>query len=102
MQSDYDKPAEPSKAKPYEAKPVFMPDTSRRLSFGEKAAGVSFNPSALPEVDRIKKCFAEIIDDLNDQRQKAESPDAKRYFSTAITHAEIAQMLAVKAQTWRH
>lgn len=72
------------------------------LSFGQKAAGVSFNPSNNPVVDSIKTKFAEIIDDLNEQRNKAPIGEAKRYFSKAISHAEDAQMNAVKAVTWQH
>jgi hypothetical protein len=75
---------------------------NRELSFGERAAGVTFNPGGHPEVDSIKAKFAIIIDELNDLRTKAISGEAKRYYSKAISYAEDAQMNAVKAATWRY
>lgn len=71
------------------------------LTAGQKAAGVSFNPSKDPVVDRVKKAYADIIDELNDQRNKATSGEAKRYYSKAISYTEDAQMNAVKAITWQ-
>ena len=74
------------------------------LSFGEKAVGLSFNPSSLPEVDAIKKAFAVTIDVMNDLRTKASeagNAGAARHFSVAITEAESAQMRGVKAATWK-
>lgn len=77
-------------------------ENTRELSFGEKAAGVGFNPSSINEVDKIKKECADIIDRLNYARDRATSASVKRYLSTAITHIETGQMFAVKAVTWRH
>jgi len=74
----------------------------RSLAFGEKAAGVTFNPGKHPEVDSVKGKFAAVIDELNDLRNAATSGDAKRYYSKAISYAEDAQMNAVKAITWQH
>ena len=79
-----------------------MSENTRELTPGEKAAGVSFNPSNNPIVDSVKGKFAVIIDELNDLRNKATSGDAKRYFSKAISYAEDAQMNAVKAVTWQY
>lgn len=76
-------------------------ETQRELTFGEKAVGVSFNPSALPLVDGIKGIFAGVIDICNNARAEATSGEVKRYYSKAISHAEDAQMNAVKAATWR-
>lgn len=71
------------------------------LSFGEKAAGVSFNPGGNPEVDDIKALYAAIIDKCNDLRADPNiGGEAKRYFSKAISYAEDSQMNAVKAITW--
>lgn len=53
-----------------------------------------------PLVDSLKRKYASIIDDLNEARKITEDGEAKRYLSTAITQAEISQMLAVKAVTW--
>jgi hypothetical protein len=38
------------------------------LTYGQKACGVSFNPSGDPVVADIKERFAAIIDQLNDLR----------------------------------
>jgi len=72
------------------------------LSFGEKAVGLSFNPSGNDAVTNCKRAFASIIDNLNALRKTAD-PQSQlgRYCSTAITQAEIAQMCAVKAITWK-
>ena len=70
------------------------------LTFGQKAVGVSFNPSKNPDVDRIKQVFANAIDQMDAFRKKSESAEAKRYASIAITDAESACMRAVKALTW--
>ena len=72
------------------------------LTFGQKAAGVSFNPSNNSQVDAIKGKFADIIDLLNDIRSKAQGSDETRMLSIAITEAQTAQMWAVKAVTWDH
>lgn len=76
-------------------------ESNRELTFGEKAAGVNFNPSNDPAVDSIKAKFAAIIDECNDARSMV-TGEAGRYFSKAISYAEDAQMNAVKALTWKH
>lgn len=73
----------------------------RELTFGEKAAGVSFNPSKDPAVDECKRLFADIIDICNDSRSECGRGEKARYFSKAISHSEDAQMNAVKAITWK-
>ncbi len=74
----------------------------RVLTFGEKAAGVGFNPSNDPEVDQAKAAYARIIDNLNDRRNSSPNNEVKRMLSLAITQAQESQMWAVKALTWRH
>lgn len=74
----------------------------REMTFGEKAAGVSFNPGGLPEVNTIKRQFADLIDDLHQRRERAVSAEVKRMLSIAITEAQTAQMWAVKAVTWQY
>lgn len=74
----------------------------KELSFGQRAAGVTFNPGGLPEVDSIKAKFAAIIDELNELRNAAPIGEAKRYYSKAISYAEDAQMNGVKASTWKY
>ena len=74
------------------------------LTFGEKAVGLSFNPSADGRVDTIKKQYAAVIDFLDNARQEAakdKNMGAVRHLSTAITQAEDAQMRAVKGLTWK-
>jgi hypothetical protein len=68
-------------------------------SFGEKAVGLTFNPSGDANVTTIKKLYAQIIDFCNDARAGS-SGEKARHFSIAITEAESAQMRAVKAITW--
>lgn len=75
---------------------------SEELTFGQKAVGLSFNPSGDTGVTTIKKNFAQIIDDLNSLRSDPGlSSEAKRLYSIAITEAQTAQMWAVKAMTWK-
>lgn len=71
------------------------------MTYGEKAVGLSFNPSNDSAVDRIKRLYAQIIDEMVAMRGGSESPDASRLASIAITEAQGAQMWAVKAITWK-
>ncbi len=70
-------------------------------SFGEKAVGLTFNPSGDLLVNQIKNIFAAAIDQMNEFRHVATSPEMKRLASIAITEAQGAQMWAVKAVTWK-
>lgn len=69
----------------------------KSLTFGQKM--VNFNPAKLESVDIYNKNIANAIDQLNDLREKTESPEAKRLCSIAITKLEDAQLSAVKAFT---
>jgi hypothetical protein len=77
----------------------------RPLTFGEKAVGLTFNPSQNGDVDVLKKNYAKIIDHLDDFRmgyiERGDNPEMVRLCSIAITEAQTAQMWAVKAVTWR-
>ena len=75
--------------------------TAKPLTFGEKAVGLSFNPSGDDAVGQCKAGFAKLIDQMNDLRASSESPEQKRLCSVAITEAQTAQMWAVKALTWK-
>lgn len=75
-------------------------NTERELTFGEKAVGLTFNPSNNESVQQIKEKFAAVIDNLNDFRNATEDGEVKRMLSVAITEAQTAQMWAVKAVTW--
>jgi hypothetical protein len=74
----------------------------RELTFGEKAVGLTFNPSNNEAVQLFKEEYAKVIDQLNDSRNALGDSDGekKRLFSVAITEAQTAQMWAVKAVTW--
>jgi hypothetical protein len=73
----------------------------RELTFGEKAVGLTFNPSQDPAVYACKATFARAIDQMNDLRNATGNPEVKRMAAVAITEAQTAQMWAVKALTWR-
>lgn len=73
----------------------------REMTYGEKAVGLTFNPSGDPTVNALKSGYAQVIDMLNDLRSATGDGEAKRLFSVAITEAQAAQMWAVKAVTWR-
>lgn len=71
-------------------------------TFGQKAVGLSFNPSQDGSVQKLKLLYAEIIDELNSFRTFGDTgPEHRRLASIAITEAQGAQMWAVKAVTWR-
>lgn len=74
---------------------------AQNQSFGQKAVGLSFNPSGDEAVANCKTGFAAVIDQMNDLRNSTSSPEVKRLASIAITEAQGAQMWAVKALTWK-
>jgi hypothetical protein len=76
-------------------------ENGRPQTFGEKAVGLSFNPSKDDLVHAVKLRFAELIDEMNALRLRTASPEVKRLASLAITEAQGAQMWAVKAVTWK-
>ena len=80
----------------------------QQLTFGEKAVGLTFNPSGDPIVNQLKQLYARIIDLCDEQRTNAMSTriasqpsEQARLWSIAITEAQGGQMWAVKAATWR-
>lgn len=75
--------------------------SERELTYGEKAVGLTFNPSGNDKVAKLKKLYADVIDELNAQREAIGDGETKRLLSVAITEAQTAQMWAVKAATWR-
>lgn len=80
---------------------VIAANPDRELSFGEKAVGLTFNPSQDPAVYTCKSGFAHVIDQMDRLRATTDNADVKRMASVAITEAQTAQMWAVKAITWR-
>lgn len=75
---------------------------TRDLTYGEKAVGLTFNPSGGPIVQGVKEQFALILDMLHNQREATQNGEVKRMLSLAITEAQTAQMWAVKAATWQY
>ena len=76
----------------------------RPLTFGEKAVGLTFNPSNNPDVDQCKRGFAAVIDQMHDLRMSAQfngRAEVTRMAEVAITEAQTAQRWAVKAITWK-
>ena len=74
----------------------------RELTFGERAVGLTFNPSGYATVEKLKKLYAQIIDTCHDRRvELMGGSEAHRLYSIAITEAQTAQMWSVKAVTWK-
>lgn len=78
-----------------------MSEAQREMTYGEKAVGLTFNPSGDDAVARCKAEFAAVIDRMHDLRNTTDNSEVKRMASVAITEAQTAQMWAVKAITWR-
>jgi len=72
----------------------------RELTYGEKAVGLTFNPSGDEKVQKVKELYAQIIDLCNELRTEAGQGEKGRLLSVAITEAQGAQMWAVKGITW--
>jgi hypothetical protein len=70
---------------------------TRGLTYGEKAVGLTFNPSGDPQITSCKEECAAVIDRMNHLRAIATDPEVKRLASTAITLLQTGQMWAVKA-----
>ncbi len=73
----------------------------RELTYGEKAVGLTFNPSGDANVQKVKELYAQIIDICDTLRKAAGPSEAGRLFSVAITEAQTAQMWAVKGITYK-
>jgi hypothetical protein len=71
------------------------------MTYGEKAVGLAFNPSADNAVDVAKRTCAALIDQMNNLRTTSHDAEVKRMASVAITEIQTAQMWAVKAITWK-
>jgi hypothetical protein len=72
------------------------------MTFGEKAVGLTFNPSGDPTVEAIKRKCADLIDELHNMRLNPPDSEIERMLSIAITDLQSAQMWAVKAATWKY
>lgn len=79
-----------------------METEQRELTYGEKAVGLTFNPSGDVKVREVKRLFAQIIDICAEIRTEAGQSEKGRLLSVAITEAQTAQMWAVKGITYTH
>jgi hypothetical protein len=75
----------------------------RQMTYGEKAVGLTFNPSGDPAVHECKATLAAAINQLDDIRSKQTGVSEQRltFINRAINELVGAQMWAVKALTWR-
>lgn len=74
----------------------------KELTFGDRAVGLTFNPSNNKDVQAIKEAFAAVIELLDEYRRNPDTgPEVMRMLSVAITEAQTAQMWGVKAVTWK-
>lgn len=78
-----------------------MPGLDRPLTYGERAVGLTFNPSGREDVNNVKRLYAALIDKHHSMRATAGDPETKRLHAVAITELQGAQMWSVKALTWR-
>lgn len=76
------------------------PNPQRGPTYGERAVGITFNPSGDDRVNTVKRQFADLIDLLSDIRMSSGQSEKSRLASIAITEAQAAQMWAVKAITF--
>ena len=74
---------------------------NQKLTYGQKAVGLTFNPSNNDSVSICKKGFANLIDQIDELRNCPTSPEQERLCSIAIAEMQTAQMWAVKAITWK-
>jgi hypothetical protein len=77
-----------------------MENTGREMTYGEKAVGLTFNPSNDTNVQKVKELYAQIIDLVHEMKTPEQS-EKNRLLSVSITEAQTAQMWAVKAITYQ-
>jgi hypothetical protein len=72
-----------------------------KLTYGQKAVGINFNPSQMGDVDRCKQMAANSIDQMDALRNKEGSSSEQKAMATlAIRKFQEGQMWAVKALTY--
>lgn len=77
------------------------------LTFGQKAVGLDFNPSGDENVTKAKQLSADLIDLVEEHKEKVSSQGVQlswitNVFRTAAFNAVIAAQLAVvKFLTWK-
>jgi hypothetical protein len=62
----------------------------KQMTFGEKACGVTFNPSNDDMVQKLKQAFADLVDTCDALRLKSDNSEEKRMLSLAITDLQTA------------
>ena len=78
-------------------------ETTRELSYGERAVGLTFNPGGNPDVDKVKKLYAEIIDLISRIEDGSNYSEFKRELKKEATMSAVtAQMAAVKVITYKY
>lgn len=84
-----------------------MQEPQKNTTFGEKLAGTTFNPSNDSDVDKVKQAAARFMDAINDAHLntkislEGQSTLNSIWEASKVTALE-AQMLAVKAITWKY
>jgi len=78
--------------------------TNKELTYGEKAVGLTFNPSNDPKVQEVKELYAKIIDIIINNAyptEEGKTTEMQALSTEAIRQAQTAQMWAVKAITYQ-
>jgi hypothetical protein len=71
-------------------------------TFGQKAVGLSFNPSNIDAVSTAKQTLADAIDQMNHFKGDCMTCEgARKHADVAIEKLIDAQMWMVKAITWK-
>lgn len=93
------------------AKNIMENNTKRELSFGEKAVGLSFNPSGDEKVHKAKRLMADALDLLKEveieEVEKCENGISRESWEKGIFRTNAfnkivdAQMALVKVITWK-
>jgi hypothetical protein len=90
------------------AKIIMENNTERELTFGEKAVGLTFNPSGDEKVNRAKRLMADALDLLKEvEAEKTDggkaisSWEANVFRTNAFNKTVDAQMALVKYITWK-
>jgi hypothetical protein len=76
----------------------------REMTFGEKAVGLTFNPSGDKKVQEVKELYAKIIDITLESAYRVDEENSKEkqaLATEAVRQAQTAQMWAVKAITYQ-
>jgi hypothetical protein len=84
------------------SKPISTLPEVIKMTYGQKAVGLTFNPSENRKVEKIKRLYAEIIDLLNEENESKNTCEQTRLLKIAITEAQTAQMWAVKGITYQY